>query len=362
MFSRLAERHRLMRAVAGLPLAFALTLALGMLAPGAMAAPAQKADPPTVTLDITQPAPSNGVAEGPVSANIAISGAANAGDAIQIGIAAQSDGCSGSGFQQLNGVTATAQGNGNFTATFPWPQIANNVGGRYFVCAQDTTSNSVGASQSLFQVDSSDAPSITVTEVNDPNAPTPGAGTPTPAPPNPPDGTFYSGGFVEVKGQNFTPGGIQVQILFTLQQLTPSSATTPPLQIVKGVGQTRHDGKFDVIAQLPSGQTGQFYLSATSSDGTTSVLPTLVGSQAITVALQPTPTPSPTVTATPKVTPTADSRTNQNGGGGIGKGRIAGAIALGLFSAIFFIIGVALLISTSGMGAGGAVSDRPQLR
>lgn len=362
MFSRLAERRSLRRVASGIPLVFALTLALGMLAPGAaMAAPLTNADPPSLSLDITQPAPNNGVAEGPIAANVAIAGTANAGDNIQIGIAAQSDGCTSNGFQQLNGVTATAQSDGSFTASFAWPQIANNVGGRYFVCAQDTSAgNALGASQSLFQVDSSDAPSITVTEVNDPNTPTPGAGTPTPAPPNPPDGTYYAGGFVEIKGQNFTPGGIQIQILLTIQQITPSTAASPQLTIVKGTAQTRHDGRFDIVAQLPAGQTGQFYLSATSSDGTTSVLPTLVGSQSVTIAVAPTPTPAPTATSTPKASPTAGSKTG-NTSGGIGKGRIAGAIALGLFSAIFFIIGVALLISTSGMGAGGA-ADRPQLR
>lgn len=358
MFSRLAERQRLRRALSGLPLAFALVLALGMLAPGAMGAPKAKADPSSVSLDITQPAPSNGIAEGPVSANVAVSGMANPNDEISLGIATHNDGCTNSGFQQLNGVTATAQSDGSFTASFAWPQIANNVGDRYFVCAFDTTTNSYGASQSQFQVDSSDAPSITVTEVNNPSAPTPGDGTPTPTPPNPPDGTYYAGGYVEIKGQNFTPGGIQIQILLTLQQLTPATAALPSLSIVKGVAQTKHDGKFDVIAQLPPAQTGQFFLSATSSDGTTQVLPTLVATQAVQIALEPTPTPAPTVTATPKATSTVGNNTGSGGGGGFSKARIAGAIALGLFSAIFFIIGVALLISASGMG--GAAARTPQ--
>jgi hypothetical protein len=359
MFSRLAERHRLRRALSGLPLAFALVLALGMFTPGVMAAPRAKADPGNVTLDITQPSPNNGIAEGPVAANVAVSGMASPGDAIALGIATNNDGCTTSGFQQLNGVTTTAQGDGSFTKSFAWPQIANNVGDRYFVCAFDTTTNAMGASQSLFQVDSSGAPSITVTEVNNPSAPTPGDGTPTPTPPNPPDGTYYAGGFVEVKGQNFTPGGIQIQLLLTLQQLTPATAATPSLTVVKGVAQTKHDGNFDVIAQLPSTQTGQFFFSATSSDGTTSVLPTLVASQAVQLALAPTPTPAPTVTPTPKVTATVSGNTGTGGGGrGFSKARIAGAIALGLFSAIFFIIGVALLISTSAMG--GAVTRSSQ--
>jgi hypothetical protein len=362
MIVPLAGSKRLRRALSGLALAGALALtlalALGALTPGAQAAPAAKGDPGSVSLDIAQPAPNNGIAEGPVGANLLVQGHATAGDAIQIGIAPRNTGCT-SGFQPLS-VAAIALSDGSFSGSFAWPQIANNVGDRYYVCAQDTTASAIGASKTLFQVDSSDAPAISVTQVNDPNAATPGAGTPTATPPNPPDGTLYAGGFIEVKGQNFTPGGTQIQILVTPGQLTPATASTPPLQIVKGQTVTKHDGSFDVFAQLPSGQTGQFYISATSSDGTSSVLPTLVGSQSAKIALAPTPTPSPTATA--GITPTA---TPKSGGtvtppsSGPGTGRVIGAIALGLFSAIFFILGVAMLISASGMGE---APGRPQLR
>lgn len=352
-------------------LTLALALALGALTPGAQAAPAIKGDPSSITLDITQPAPNNGIAEGPVGANIAVQGSAKAGDTVQIGIAPRSAGCT-TGFQPLN-ISVTVLSDGSFTSSFTWPQLANNVGDRYYVCAQDSAASAVGASQSLFQVDSADAPAISVTAVNDPNAPTPGAGTPTPTPPNPPDGTYYAGGFIEIKGQNFTPGGTQIQILVTPGQLTPGTASqsnASPLNIIKGNPVTKHDGSFDVFAQLPSGQTGSFYISATSTDGTNTVLPTLVGSQSANIALAPTPTPSPTVTATPKASPSATITPTTGQHNGPGTGRVIGAIAVGLFSAIFFILGVAMLISASGMsdapggpgGAPGTPGSRPQLR
>jgi len=348
MIVRLAGRTRCRQALAGLALAsgLALALALGALAPCAQAAPAIKGDPNSVSLDITQPSPNNGIAEGPVGANIQAQGTATAGDTLQIGIAPRNAGCT-TGFQALN-LSVTAQSDGSFTAAFAWPQLANNVGDRYYICAQDATASAMGASQSLFQVDSAGAPAISVTEVSDPNAATPGAGTPTVTPPNPPDGTYYAGGFIEIKGQNFTPGGTTIQILVTPTQLTPgTAASAQPLTIVKGTGLTNHSGAFDVIAQLPTGQTGQFYISATSQDGTGSALPTLVGSQSAKIATAPTPTPSPSPSPSPAPTASVGAVAPQPSGPGTGN--IIGAIALGLFSAIFFILGVAMLISASGM-------------
>ena len=361
MIVRLAGSKRLRATLTGLTVAGALVLALGALTPGAQASPATNSDPSAVSLDIVQPAPNNGIAEGPVGANLLVQGTTTAGDAIQIGVAPRSAGCT-SGFQSLN-VNTTAQSDGSFSATFSWPQIANNVGDRYYICAQDTTASAVGASKSLYQIDSSDAPMITVTEVNNPNAPTPAAGTPAPTPPNPPDGSFYAGGFIEIKGQNFTPGGTAIQVLLTPTQLTPALASSPQLQVVKGAAVSKHDGSFDIIAQLPSGQTGQFYLNATSPDGTNQVLPTLVGSQAAQITLAPTPTAGPSPTPSPKPTASVDTGTGKSKQpSGPGTGQVIGAIALGLFSAIFFILGVAMLISASGMATDASAPGRPQIR
>ncbi|HEY7849736.1 MAG TPA: hypothetical protein VIC27_06700 [Ktedonobacterales bacterium] len=359
MIGPLAGSKRFRWALSGLALAGALALALtlGAPTPGAQAAPAMKGDSGSVALDIIQPAPSHGIAEGPVGANLLVQGTATAGDTLQIGIAPRATSCT-TGFQPLN-LSATAQSDGSFTASFAWPQLANNVGDRYYICAQDTTASAIGASNSLFQVDSASAPAISVTQVSDPNASTPGAGTPTVTPPNPPDGTFYAGGFIEITGQNFTPGGVSIQILATPGPLTPGTANAPTLTIVKGAGLTKSDGTFDVIAQLPTGQTGQFYISATSADGTTTVLPTLVGSQSAKIALAPTPTPSPSPSPSPKATASAGTGATPPPSGP-STGKVIGAIALGLFSAIFFILGAAMLISASGMGD--APQGRPQPR
>lgn len=360
MIVPLAGSARLRRVLSVLALVGALALILGAQAPGAQAAPQAKGDPNPISLDITQPAPTSGIAEGPVGANLYVQGQGTAGDTIQIGIATRAAGCA-TGFESLN-LSANVQNNGSFAVAFSWPQIANNVGDRYYICAQDTTASAVGASQSLFQVDSANPPAISATEVSDPNAPTPGPGTPTPTPLNPPDGTFYAGGFIEIKGQNFTPGGTAIEIIVTPVQISPSTATLPPLQIVKGNPLSKRDGSFDVIAQLPATQTGPLYINATSTDGASTVLPTLVGSQSANITLAPTPTPSPSPSPSPSASASATPGNKSTSPPGPGTGKVIGAIALGLFSAIFFILGVAMLVSASGMGGGEAPGSRPQLR
>lgn len=363
MIVPLAGGARLRRALTALAMVGALALLLGALTPGAQAAPHVKGDPGSISLDITQPAPNNGFAEGPVGANLVVQGQATAGDTLQIGIASRSAGCTTSSFQSLN-LSATVAADGTFSSTFAWPQIANDVGGAYYICAQDSTTNAIGATNSYFRVDSANPPAISATQVSDPNATPPGPGTPTPTTPNPPDGTFYAGGFIEVKGQNFTPGGTAIQIIVTPVQISPATDSTPPLQIVKGNSVSSHNGSFDVIVQLPSDRTGPLYINATSTDGTSNVLPTLVGSQSAKVTLAPTPTVAPSPSPSVSPSPSATSGTNNNTGStGPGTGRIIGAIALGLFSAIFFILGVAMLISASGMGGDApGPGSRPQLR
>lgn len=371
MIVRHAGGARLKRTLSSLAMAGALVLALGALTPGALAAARSQNDSSNITLDIVQPAAPNGFAEGPVGANIAVTGTAPTGDTLQLGVAKRADGCT-TGFQSLGNVSVTVGSSGSFTQSFQWPSIASSVGERYYVCAKDTTTNAIGTSTTQYQVDSSDAPTITsVQPVNDPNATSPGAGTPAPTQPNLPEGQVYAGGFVEIKGTNFTPGGTPLLVLLTLQQLTPATASQPPLQVVKGQTVTRHDGSFDLFAQIPN-ETGSFFLSVTSNDGTTQVLPSLVGTATVQVVKQPTatvaPTPSPTVHATVVPTSTPPGKNPSNGPG---TGKIVGAIAMGLFSALFFIVGVAMLISASGMsgpgepGMGngpGSAPGRPQPR
>lgn len=358
MIVRHAGAARLRRVLSGLTMVGMLLLALAALAPVAQAAAGLPND--SVSLDIVQPSSSGGVAEGPVGANVVVQGTATAGDAIQLGVASHSDGCQ-TGFQPVNGASAATQSSGSFTIAFPWPQIANTVGARYNVCAKDTTNSSasIGSSATLFQVDSADAPTLTtVVAVNDPNAAAPGPGTPTPGPLNAPEGTLYLGGYVEIKGANFTPGGTPIVVVLSPTQLSPGASAPPPLQTVKGSNITRRDGSFDLVAKLPAGQEGTLFLSVTTSDGTQQSLPTLVASQQVQIVAAPVATAAPTPTSTIEPTPTraagGGGSSSQDGSKGPSTGRIIGAIVLGLFAALSFILGMAMLISASGMeGEGG---------
>lgn len=336
-------------ALAALMLSF---VALAPLARAAGATGARAADPVPVSVDITQPQPSNNIAEGPVGTNIVLAGKAASGDSIQAGFAPHDTGCA-TGFQQINGATVSAGGDGSFKVVFAWPQIANNQGARYNVCVDDTTSNSIVAAPTLFQVDSTSGPQISLQEVANPNAPTPGAGTPTPTPPNPPDGSLYANGFVQIVGSNFTPGGTKVLVFLTAAPLTPGQATADnALSIVSGSSLTSRDGSFTVVTQLPAGQQGALTITVTSADGNGTDLPSLVSSQQVQVVAAPTPTASPSPTPSPTTTTVAPTPTPNTGGGQAhtpGVLRISAAIGTGLLSAVFFIAGVALLVSASGM-------------
>jgi hypothetical protein len=343
------------RALAAVVARVALAGLLAMLALAAWLAPLPSAraaallDSGSVTVDIQQPQAHGGVAEGPVGANVLVQGAVPGGDNVTIGYAPQSAGCQ-SGFQPVPGAQPTIAPNGQFTATFAWPS-ASDVNTEYYVCAQDTNVPTIGQSTILFRVDAGDAPSIQAQATDNPNAPTAVPGTPTPAPTaTPPDGKLYSGGFVQITGVNFTPGGQPFLIFLTAGPFSPSSYNpNAALPVISGDKRTASDGSFTVVVQLPAGETGSLTLSAVSQDGTANTLPTLVGSQNVTVITPPaTPTPIPTTTTTVQPTATAGN----NGGGG-GKSpdpiQITILIGLGVLSVILFIIGVAFLISASSM-------------
>ncbi len=302
-----------------------------------------------VTIDIQHPQASGGVAQGPVGANIYAQGTAPAGDTVTIGYAPQNSGGCQSGFQAISGLQASAQQDGAFSITFQWPDAANAVNTEYYLCAQDTSASAMGQSQTLFLVNAGSAPAIEVQPVDNPSAQTPGPGTATPAPTaTPPDGKVYSGGYLQITGTNFTPGGQSLYFFltpgaFTASDYDPNSA----LPIVSGDNRTASDGGFQVVVQLPSGETGQFTISAVSRDGTRSLLPTLVASQPLSIIIAPaTPTPLPTVSPTLVTTPTPGNGQRHAAPGPF---KITGLIGLGMLSVILFIIGVAFLISASSM-------------
>jgi hypothetical protein len=302
----------------------------------------------SVTIDIQRPQAVGNVASGPVEANVFAQGAAPAGDSVVIGYAPQNVGCQ-SGFTPISGAQPSMQANGQFTVAFQWPDAANALNSEYYVCAEDTTASAIGQSTVLYRVDAASGPAISVQEVDNPNAPTPIPGTPTPAPTAPaPNGKTYSGGFIQVTGENFTPGGQSVYIFLTPGAFAPSSYNPDSaLPAVSGDLRTATDGSFQVVVRLPADETGDLTVSAVSRDGTDTLLPTLVASQRLSIIASPaTPTPQPTVSPTVAATATPDQGTKKRAPGPI---RITGLIGLGMLSVILFIIGVGFLISASSM-------------
>jgi hypothetical protein len=301
-----------------------------------------------VTVSLQRPQPNGGVAEGPVGANVFVNGSVPAGDTVTIGFAPQSAGCQ-TGFQAIPNAQPSVGSDGTFTAAFPWP-AATTVNTEYFICAQDASVTTIGQSTDVYRVDAGAPPAIQVQSVENPNAPTPAAGTPTPAPTaTAPDGKIYSGAFVQVAGANFTPGGQSVLLFLTPGRFAPSSYNpNSALQVVSGDPRTASDGSFTVIVQLPPGESGDLTLSAVSQDGTAQTLPTLLASQELSIIQAPaTPTPLPTTSPTVQVTVTpGGSGSNHRAPGPY---KITLLIGLGVLSVILFIIGVAFLISASSM-------------
>jgi len=327
-----------------------MSLALaGWLIPQSTARAASLDANSPVSIDIQNPQARGGVVEGPVGANIFAQGAAAPGDTITIGYALKSAGCDG-GFQPINDAQPSIQSNGSFTVAFKWPAAANSVNTEYYVCAQDTTANAFGQSTVPYRVDAADPPAINVQQVDNPNAPTAIPGTPTPAPTaTARPGRIYGGGFLQIQGVNFTPGGQNISFFLTPGKFTPGDYVPGnALSVVSGDSRTASDGTFQVVVQLPAGETGSLTINAVTQDGTADLLPTLVASQRLSIVPSPaTPTPQPTVSPTVQATATVG-----NGGGNKrapGPLRITGLIGLGTLSVILFIIGVSFLISASSM-------------
>ncbi|HEU0026635.1 MAG TPA: hypothetical protein VFQ25_05920 [Ktedonobacterales bacterium] len=330
--------------------AMVMTLALaGWLIPPSAARAARLDSNPTVTIDIQNPQPRGNVAQGPVGANVYAQGATQPGDQVTIGFALQSVGCQ-TGFQQIAGAQPDIQPNGQFTVAFKWPDAANSVNTEYYLCAQDTTASAIGQSPELYLVNSADAPAINVQQVDNPTAPTAIPGTPTPAPTaTARAGKIYSGGYLQIQGANFLPGGQNVSFFLTPGPFTPGDyAPGNALNVISGNIRTANDGSFQVVVQLPAGETGSLTISAVSQDGNGALLPTLVASQRLSIITPPaTPTPQPTASPTVQVTVTPGNGSGHKSAPGPFK--ITGLIGLGTLSVILFIIGVSFLISASSM-------------
>ncbi|HLY31073.1 MAG TPA: hypothetical protein VKQ36_08585 [Ktedonobacterales bacterium] len=309
-------------------------------APVTRAAPHSKQD--GGSLSITQPSPQNGIVEGPVGANMVITGSGlTPGDIYDIGYAAQGTGCATGDTDFSSVVTAQAQSDGTLTVAFAWPSDAATVGASYYVCAKDTTttSNPILQSDATFLVKSASAPAITVTATSNFE----GTPLPTPAPTN----TLYQGGYAQISGSNFFPGGVTLfaQLTnspFTAQQYNPNARLTVANDATI---LSEDNGSFTAIVKLPENAVGQFYLNVVSQDGSSSMLPSLVASIPITIGTPPA-TATPTVHATPTVRATPTSHRTTTPKPPSAK-RIAAIIGLSSVSVLLFVIGIILLVSAS---------------
>lgn len=331
-------RRRAYRAAArGLALGVALT-ALALAAAVSMPAPAAAHPQDSATITIAIPATdANGIARGPVGAYLTLTGAGfTDGDTYQLGYVPQGQPCPAdeSAIPTFANGTVKPSG-GGFTQTVQWPAGANNVNGKYAICALDTTNVAQPPVQSsdLFEVVAASAPAFTL-QIATSSAPLQG-----------PPYLLPAGSQVTISGQNFAPGGLtliaylaphQIKSPSDLNGLTPLS-TTNATTIT-----TQDSGNVAATVQLPASVTsGTFYLYLVSNDNQgVNGLPSLMAFVQVTIAQQPTATPQPSPTATPKATATATTGTT---GGGSGVGKILGVIGLSLLSLILLIAGVLLL-------------------
>lgn len=300
------------------------------------------ADPANGKMQVVVPNPSGGTVQGPVHANVSVTGTATtAGATFALGWAKQSDGCA-TGFTPFDGTQpVTADSSGNFTATFVWPDAADTTGALYLICARDTANpdtNVITADQT-FQVAGASAPQITLQR-----APLPT----TTATATPPKG-FHANGPVQVNGKGFFPVGTQIAIYvtasttFTAQDLQSNT----PLKTVDGSSIVSDgQGQFTAVVTLP-GTTGKWFVHAVSTDSTTqgqtAFPPSLVTTRAIQID-DPLPTPTPILT--PTTTPAAGTGTTPGDKTSSGDGmRVVAIAGLGILSLILFIVGGILVAS-----------------
>ena len=327
-----------------LPLALAGILAVFGLLPGAfLQAPTARASSVgTLTIVVPNPNSSN-AAEGPVGANVTISGTSLvASDTYQIGYATQDAGCS-SGFTAFSNISVQTDANGNFSATFAWPSSLATAGTSYYVCAQDS-SNNQAQSSAIFTVAAAQMPTISLQAV--------AGASPGPGTPSVPTSGYYPGSTVEIDGSNFLPNTVQLLVYeYTspIQQLSDLQKATQ-LQPVNGQNITAaSDGTVKVTVQIPYSETaGTVYLSLVSADSQANALPSLLASAPLTLAVAPTPTatplPSPTATAGTSI-PTTPTTTST----GPGAARVVAVVGLGGLSLALFILGVVLLASAAAL-------------
>lgn len=324
-----------------------------LLAGVALAVPlahaAQPADSGALTIVVPAPG-GNNVSQGPVGANVSVSASGLAsGDSYQLGYAQQSIGCA-SGFTAVAGTgPLPANGDGSLTATIAWPSDANAVGSSYYLCLSDTTTptNPNVPSTQVFRVESSSAPSITITTATPPSV----TGTATATTPANGTTTVQAGSQVSITGQNFVPDNTQLAAYLTLSG-TPS---TGELKQGKLGGcapfSSQGGGTVSTTCTLPTTNTGPWYLIVASTGGSAKFPPALEAAAPLSIVPAPnaTATPSVTATASPSPKPSTTPRGGTGGGhtsSGATSNEVAGVIGLSALAIILFVVGVLLLAST----------------
>src|SRR5262249_51071005 len=194
---------------------------------------------PTLTILVPVPAPANSQAEGPVDTNVTIQAQGlPPNDTFQLGYAQAGNGGScNNGFTGFAGFTVTAQRDGTFLTTIPWPVDVNAVGTIYYICAQDTTTpGTTIQSAQTFLIDSAQPPTIEVTPGLGPGNGTPTAAAASPAPT--PAG-FVPSGQVDIAGQTFSPTGRPLlAILLKNKAKAPTDFATPVATVLTLTDQT----------------------------------------------------------------------------------------------------------------------------
>ncbi len=321
------------------------------------ATPVAHADSTSGTLNIVFPAPSSGVATGPVGANVTIKASGlNSSDQYTLGVAPKDVTCA-AGFSPIIGNPFGVGSGGSYSDTFVWPNTApvNAVGTNYVICLHDVTQTVPDVvSQQAYVVASANPPAIKLAHASTPAA-TPGQ--PTPPPLN--DSTYYPSDQIRVTGSNFVPG----------QQLGAylgSGASGPPetrpdlgvgLKLTDGSLGSANDGSFVATIQLPDTkqlQPGSYQICVVSGDGSDSAPPSLEACKKITVQTQPTPPPTATSTTVPPTATTGGG--TSSGGGGNTNPNLGAIIGLGGLSVVLFFAGVILLASAAAMPR----PDRPR--
>jgi hypothetical protein len=278
----------------------------------------------------------NGVAEGPVGTNIAISaqGGWTPNTQLKLYVASVSSTCdaqAGSGLQVSLVPAINVNNNGGFSGVFVWPSAANQTGA-YNVCASDGTLS--GVSSTTFTLMSStnghpsNNPIIVLSFPADPNK-------------------AATGDQITVVGSNWLPGGSVMQVHFRLQPANTLINQQPDFTFTE-TATPDSSGAFQQKLTLPTNIVDNREVLAYGGPSVGSTFALVSTSASFVIVVAPTATTAPT----PTVAPTATTG-NSNPGGtqpGDNNGNMW-ILLLGLIAIILLIAGIVVaMLALRGRG------------